>query len=142
MTVSAGGGSSGDATKIRQLEKDLDQKTQVNKQLEQQISDLKSSKGSQPQKGRGGPVLSRTGPVERSYEEQLLKDLQDSVERENDLKEQLNMAEDETTQMRKKLSRLEDETESLGNQLKKMTRKGASSGPRSLPWSFAVLHYN
>ena len=129
--MSAGGGSSGDATKIRQLEKDLDQKTQVNKQLEQQISDLKSSKGSsQPQKGRGGPVLSRTGSVERSYEEQLLKDLQDSVERENDLKEQLNMAEDETTQMRKKLSRLEDETESLGNQLKKMTRKGASSGPR------------
>ena len=130
MTVSAGGGSSGDATKIRQLEKDLDQKTQVNKQLEQQISDLKSSKGSQPQKGRGGPVLSRTGSVERSYEEQLLKDLQDSVERENDLKEQLNMAEDETTQMRKKLSRLEDETESLGNQLKKMTRKGASSVTR------------
>ena len=124
-------GGSGDATKIRQLEKDLDQKTQVNKQLEQQISDLKSSKGSQPQKGRGGgPVLSRTGSVERSYEEQLLKDLQDSLERENDLKEQLNMAEDETTQMRKKLSRLEDETESLGNQLKKMTRKGASSGTR------------
>ena len=38
-----------------------------------------------------GPVLSRTGSVERSYEDQLLKDLQDSIERENDLKEQLNM---------------------------------------------------
>ena len=29
--------------------------------------------------------------MERSYEDQLLKDLQDSIERENDLKEQLNM---------------------------------------------------
>merc|ERR1712223_999773 len=73
-------------------------------------------------------VMSRTGSVERSVEDQLLKDLQDSIERENDLKEQLNMAEDETNEMRKKMSRVEDENESLGQQLKKMA-KGSKRSP-------------
>merc|ERR1711997_255671 len=75
-----------------------------------------------------GPVMSRTGSVERSVEDQLLKDLQDSIERENDLKEQLNMAEDETNEMRKKMSRVEDENESLAQQLKKMA-KGSKRSP-------------
>ena len=72
--------------------------------------------------------MSRTGSVERSVEDQLLKDLQDSIERENDLKEQLNMAEDETNEMRKKMSRVEDESESLAQQLKKMA-KGSKRSP-------------
>merc|ERR1712008_477299 len=88
---------------------------------EQQIADLRGSK----LKG-AGPVMSRTGSVERSVEDQLLKDLQDSIERENDLKEQLNMAEDEANEMRKKLSRIEDENESLAQQVKKMATKGSS----------------
>ena len=50
------------------------------------------------------------------------------LERENDLKEQLNMAEDETNEMRKKMSRVEDENESLGQQLKKMA-KGSKRSP-------------
>jgi len=76
-----------------------------------------------PRKGGPGPCLSRTGSVERNVEDQLLKDLQDSIERENDLKEQLNMAEEEAGEARKKLSRLEDENESLSGQLKRMTSK-------------------
>ena len=77
----------------------------------------------------GGPCLSRTGSVERNLEDQLLKDLQDSVERETDLKEQLTMAEEEGTEMRMKLSRLEDENESLVGQLKKMSSKRRSPSP-------------
>merc|ERR1711872_900764 len=51
-----------------------------------------------------GPCLSRTGSVERNVEDQLLKDLQDSIERENDLKEQLNMAEEEAGETTKNKS--------------------------------------
>merc|ERR1712025_1146813 len=116
---SSGGSSAVDnLNKVRQLEKDLEAKTAEISRLN---SELKSSKpGSGPRKGGPGPCLSRTGSVERGVEDQLLKDLQDSIERENDLKEQLNMAEDEANEMRKKLSRIEDENESLAQQVKKM----------------------
>merc|ERR1712223_1270231 len=105
-------------------EKELEQKSIQVIKLEQQIAELTRG-GSQGKSG--GPVLSRTGSVERGVEDQLLKDLQDSIERENDLKEQLNMAEDEANEMRKKLSRIEDENESLAQQVKKMATKGGSS---------------
>ena len=124
--VKSGGGSSygsqDSSTKVRNLEKELEQKTVLINKYEQQIADLRG--GSK----RGGPVLSRTGSVERSVEDQLLKDLQDSIERENDLKEQLNMAEDEANEMRKKFSRIEDENESLAQQVKKMA-KGSRRSP-------------
>merc|ERR1712203_884874 len=110
---------------IKTLEKELEQKSIQVIKLEQQITEL--SRGRSQGKS-GGPVLSRTGSVERGVEDQLLKDLQDSIERENDLKEQLNMAEDEANEMRKKLSRIEDESESLAQQLKKMA-KGSKRSP-------------
>jgi len=96
-------------------------------------AEVKASKlaagGTGPRKGGPGPCLSRTGSVDRNVEDQLLKDLQDSVERENDLKEQLSMAEEEPGESRKKLSRIEDENESLSGQLKRMSTK--KSGTRS-----------
>merc|ERR1712228_750049 len=95
--IKTGAGSSGSnygnfdsSNKLRNLEKELEQKNVLITKYEQQIADLRGSK----LKG-AGPVMSRTGSVERSVEDQLLKDLQDSIERENDLKEQLNTAEDE-----------------------------------------------
>ena len=137
VKTSAGGSSALDnISKIRQLEKDLDNKNQLNSRLEQQIKELQNSSGA-PKVAMGksgsklGPVLSRTGSVERSVEDQLLKDLQDSIERENDLKEQLNMADESSTDMRKKMSRLEDETESLASQLKRMTTKNKAGTRRS-----------
>merc|ERR1712226_104163 len=87
--------------------------------------------GTGPRKGGPGPCLSRTGSVERNVEDQLLKDLQDSIERENDLKEQLSIAEEDAGEARKKLSRLEDENESLSGQLKRMSTK--KSGTRRSP---------
>merc|ERR1711981_665960 len=122
--------------KIRQLEKDLDNKNQLNSRLEQQIKELQNNTGSKKvalakSGAKTGPVLSRTGSVERSVEDQLLKDLQDSIERENDLKEQLNMGDESSTDCRKKMSRLEDENESLANQLKRMTNKTKVGSRRS-----------
>ena len=57
---------------------------------------------------------------------QLMRDLSDSLERENDLKEQLKFAEEETRVMRTKLSDMEDENESLNLQLQKLS--SAKSG--------------
>merc|ERR1712012_339954 len=127
---SSGGSSAVDnLNKVRQLEKDLEAKTAEISRLN---SELKSSKpGSGPRKGGPGPCLSRTGSAERNVEDQLLKDLQDSIERENDLKEQLSIAEEDAGEARKKLSRLEDENESLSGQLKRMSTK--KSGTRRSP---------
>ena len=126
---SISGGSSGleNLNKIRALEKELDSKNMQINRLEAEGKTGKSLSG--PRKGGPGPVLSRTGSVERNVEDQLLKDLQDSIERENDLKEQLNMAEEESGEMRKKLSRFEDENESLASQVKKMAIKNKRRSP-------------
>lgn len=59
--------------------------------------------------------------------QQLMRDLQDSIEREADIREQLKFAEEEAESLRKKVLRIEDENESLNAslmvQLKKMTTK-------------------
>lgn len=57
---------------------------------------------------------------------QLMRDLQDSVEREADVREQLKFAEEEAEALRKKVLRIEDENESLMMQLKKMASKARS----------------
>ena len=116
--MSGGSAAVDNLGKIRTLEKEIESKNLM-------ISDLKAAgkTNSLPRKGGPGPVMSRTGSVERSVEDQLLKDLQDSIERENDLKEQLSMAEDESGETRLKMSRLEDENESLAGQVKKMATK-------------------
>merc|ERR1719336_378083 len=132
-SVSGGSSAIDNLNKVRQLEKDLEAKTA---EINRLSSELKSSKpGSGPRKGGPGPCLSRTGSVERNVEDQLLKDLQDSIERENDLKEQLNLAEEESAEVRKKMSRLEDETEALSSQLKKMATKNKSSRRSQSPYS-------
>ena len=64
--------------------------------------------------------LSREGSKEVDVE-QLMRDLSDSLERENDLKDQMKFAEEETKTMRKKLSELEEENESLSLQLEKIS---------------------
>lgn len=57
---------------------------------------------------------------------QLMRDLQDSVEREADIREQLKYAEEEAENLQKKITRIEDENESLMVQLKKMASKSRS----------------
>jgi len=131
-SLSGGSNALDSINKVRQLEKDLEGK---NMQIARLDAELKTTKaaagGTGPRKGGPGPCLSRTGSVERNVEDQLLKDLQDSIERENDLKEQLSIAEEDAGEARKKLSRLEDENESLSGQLKRMSTK--KSGTRRSP---------
>jgi len=64
-----------------------------------------------------GSSLVRQGSQEVDVA-QLMRDLTDSLERENDLKEQLRFSEEETKVMRKKLSDIEDENESLTMQVR------------------------
>lgn len=68
--------------------------------------------------------LTRGGSQEDAT--QLMRDLQDSMEREADLREQLSFAEQEAESLRKKVLRIEDENESLMVQLKKMASKARS----------------
>ena len=82
--TAAGTGVLENMNKIRKLEQELETKTQLNQKYEMQLSELRLGRQ------KVGPCLSRTGSVDRSAEDQLLKDLQDSIERENDLKEQVN----------------------------------------------------
>merc|ERR1712233_169184 len=131
-SLSGGSNALDSINKVRQLEKDLEGK---NMQIARLDAELKTTKaaagGTGPRKGGPGPCLSRTGSMERNVEDQLLKDLQDSIERENDLKEKLSIAEEDAGEARKKLSRLEDENESLSGQLKRMSTK--KSGTRRSP---------
>lgn len=69
-------------------------------------------------------ALTRGGSQEDPV--QLMRDLQDSMERETDVREQLKFAEEEAESLRKKVLRIEDENESLIMQLKKMATKARS----------------
>jgi len=131
-SLSGGSNALDSINKVRQLEKDMEAKNMQVARLEAELKTTKAAAGGTgPRKGGPGPCLSRTGSVERNVEDQLLKDLQDSIERENDLKEQLSIAEEDAGEARKKLSRLEDENESLSGQLKRMSTK--KSGTRRSP---------
>ena len=76
--MSGGSSALDNINRIRKLEKDLELKAQQAARYEAQISELKLGKmkmGATMAKP-AGPVLSRTGSVERSLEDQILKDLQ------------------------------------------------------------------
>ncbi|XP_055710579.1 myosin-10 isoform X2 [Phlebotomus papatasi] len=129
--------------KIRQLEEELKLAKDVAKRLQSEADTKKKT----PSLGKIGKSTSADGKITResltrggSQEDpnQLQRDLQDSMEREADLREQLKFAEEEAESFRKKASRIEDENESLMMQLKKMaskargTKLGASSRIRSV----------
>uniref|UniRef100_A0A1B0GKL6 Putative myosin-11 n=1 Tax=Lutzomyia longipalpis TaxID=7200 RepID=A0A1B0GKL6_LUTLO len=130
-------------TKIRQLEEELRLAKDVAKKLQSEVDTKKRA----PSLGKIGKSTSADGKITResltrggSQEDpsQLQRDLQDSMEREADLREQLKFAEEEAESFRKKASRIEDENESLMMQLKKMasknrgTKLGSSSRNRSV----------
>lgn len=89
----------------------------------------KSSLGSIGKSNSIDGKISRTSLTRGSSQEdpqQLMRDLQDSIEREADIREQLKFAEEEAESLRKKVLRIEDENESLMVQLKKMATKARS----------------
>ncbi|XP_052868864.1 uncharacterized protein LOC128274644 isoform X1 [Anopheles cruzii] len=132
-------GAGGDlASKIKQLEDELKVSNEVARRLQAELESAgPASNPSTPTKktpslGNIGKSTSADSKISRasltrggSQEDpaQLLRDLQDSLEREADLREQLKYAEEESENLRRKSSRVEDENDSLVMQLKKMASK-------------------
>ncbi|XP_075151654.1 uncharacterized protein LOC142225696 isoform X4 [Haematobia irritans] len=128
--------------KIKQLEDELRFSQELSKKLQSEADELRNpGKKKPPMLGVLGKSTSADARFTResltrggSQEDpqQLMRDLQDSVERESDLKEQLKYAEEEAENLRKKVARMEDENDSLMMQLKKMATRSRTSANRKL----------
>ncbi|XP_039754596.1 COP1-interactive protein 1 isoform X4 [Pararge aegeria] len=123
--------------RIKELEKEVSRSNEVALRLQRELAEanakIAAASGAPPanvkrQALNDGKVsrssLTRGGSQEDPA--QLLRDLQDSLEREADLREQLRNAEEEANNLRKTASRVEDDNESLLLQLKKMATKARS----------------
>jgi chromosome segregation ATPase len=143
--ISGGQTTLANLEKMKQLEQDLKLANEVSIRLQKELDDAnqklqaeessKTTKKKAPKLGTIGKFPSADGKVSResltrggSQDDpaQLLRDLQDSMEREADLREQLKFAEEEAQNLRKKVSRIEDDNESLVLQLKKMATRARS----------------
>ncbi|XP_041975250.1 nucleoprotein TPR isoform X2 [Aricia agestis] len=122
--------------RIKELEKEVSRTNEVAQRLQRELAEANSKLASatgapnakKPTETANNKVsrasLTRGGSQEDPA--QLLRDLQDSLEREADLREQLRNAEEEANNLRKTASRVEDDNESLLLQLKKMATKARS----------------
>ncbi|XP_013176312.1 PREDICTED: myosin heavy chain, non-muscle isoform X5 [Papilio xuthus] len=124
--------------RIKELEQEVARSTEVSLRLQRDLADANAKlaavsgappanlkKHTPPSDGKvSRSSLTRGGSQEDPA--QLLRDLQDSLEREADLREQLRNAEEEANNLRKTASRVEDDNESLLLQLKKMATKARS----------------
>uniref|UniRef100_A0A8D8RVN1 SOGA coiled-coil domain-containing protein n=1 Tax=Cacopsylla melanoneura TaxID=428564 RepID=A0A8D8RVN1_9HEMI len=130
--------------KIRALEKDLKLANETAEKLQKDLKEANETlerSGKPPKLG----AMPKSPSIEKVSRETLtrggsqedpsvlMRDLQDSMEREADLREQLRFAEEEAQTLRKKISRVEDDNDSLALQLKKMATK--SKTRRSSPQS-------
>ncbi|CAG9760336.1 unnamed protein product [Ceutorhynchus assimilis] len=145
----SGSGTLSHLERIRQLEQDSKVSYEVSLRLQKELEEsnrklaestkIASTTKKAPPLGSAGKSPSSEGQkVSResltrggSQDDpaQLLRDLQDSLEREADLREQLKFAEEEAENLRKKVSRIEDDNESLVLQLKKMATRARSRKP-------------
>ncbi|XP_055847523.1 kinectin isoform X3 [Episyrphus balteatus] len=124
------------ANKIKKLEEELRFSNELSRKLQSEADELRNpGKKKPPMLGVIGKSTSADGKFTResltrggSHEDpqQLMRDLQDSIERESDLKDQLKFSEQEAENLRRKLVRFEDENESMMMQLKKMASRSRS----------------
>lgn len=161
--ISGGSSALDNIEKIKRLEQDLKVANEVANRLQIELDEAntkltKSNEDVASKKTTAKDVtvkkkptlasLSKTGGEKMSRESltrggsqddpvQLLRDLQDCLEREADLREQLKFAEEEAEISRRKASRVEEDNESLVLQLKKMAAK--SRGRKLSPSSTARL---
>uniref|UniRef100_W8AYS8 Uncharacterized protein n=1 Tax=Ceratitis capitata TaxID=7213 RepID=W8AYS8_CERCA len=109
-------------TKVTKLEEELRFANELTRKLQAETEELRNpGKKKTPMLGIIGKSTSADASPQPPL--QLLRDLQDSVERESDLKDQLKFAEEEAENLRKKVARYEDENDSLMMQLKKMATR-------------------
>ncbi|KAJ8735471.1 hypothetical protein PYW07_007091 [Mythimna separata] len=122
--------------RIKELEQEVARSNEVALRLQRELADANaklSAPGAQTNNLKKNQLtdgkVSRSSLTRGGSQEdpaQLLRDLQDSLEREADLREQLRNAEEEANNLRKTASRVEDDNESLLLQLKKMATKARS----------------
>ncbi|XP_045773903.1 rootletin isoform X4 [Maniola jurtina] len=123
--------------RIKELEKEVARSNEVALRLQRELAEanakLATASGAPPanvkKQALSDGKVSRSSLTRGGSQEdpaQLLRDLQDSLEREADLREQLRNAEEEANNLRKTASRVEDDNESLLLQLKKMATKARS----------------
>ncbi|KAG6452369.1 hypothetical protein O3G_MSEX007594 [Manduca sexta] len=124
--------------RIKELEQEVARSTEVALRLQRELTEantkLTAASGAPPANLKklphsDGVKVSRSSLTRGGSQEdaaQLLRDLQDSLEREADLREQLRNAEEEANNLRKTASRVEEDNESLLLQLKKMATKARS----------------
>ncbi|XP_067141899.1 putative leucine-rich repeat-containing protein DDB_G0290503 isoform X2 [Centruroides vittatus] len=103
------------------MQDELEILKETNKKLENENENLRTQGKGSRRSLSPMPEMMKTKDPGTPSNESLLRDLYDAMERENDLREQLNFAEDESKVIRRKLSTLEQENEILMMQLKKMT---------------------
>ncbi|XP_033236496.1 myosin-1 isoform X6 [Drosophila pseudoobscura] len=121
------------STKVKKLEEELRFSNELTRKLQTEAEELRNpGKKKAPMLGVLGKSTSADAKITResltrggSQEDpqHLQRELQDSIERETDLKDQLKFAEEEAEHLRKKVTRFEDENESLMMQLKKMATR-------------------
>ncbi|KRF81764.1 myosin heavy chain, cardiac muscle isoform isoform X4 [Drosophila virilis] len=119
--------------KVKKLEEELRFSSELARKLQTEAEELRNpGKKKAPMLGVLGKSTSADAKITResltrggSQEDpqHLQRELQDSIERETDLKDQLKFAEEEAEHLRKKVTRFEDENESLMMQLKKMATR-------------------
>ncbi|XP_017041301.1 myosin-4 isoform X1 [Drosophila ficusphila] len=124
------------SNKIKKLEEELRFSNELTRKLQTEAEELRNpGKKKAPMLGVLGKSTSADAKITResltrggSQEDpqHLQRELQDSIERETDLKDQLKFAEEEAEHLRKKVTRFEDENESLMMQLKKMATRSRS----------------
>nr|NP_001245921.1 uncharacterized protein Dmel_CG18304, isoform B [Drosophila melanogaster]AFH03595.1 uncharacterized protein Dmel_CG18304, isoform B [Drosophila melanogaster] len=124
------------SNKIKKLEEELRFSNELTRKLQAEAEELRNpGKKKAPMLGVLGKSTSADAKFTResltrggSQEDpqHLQRELQDSIERETDLKDQLKFAEEEAEHLRKKVTRFEDENESLMMQLKKMATRSRS----------------
>ncbi|XP_016987469.1 myosin-2 heavy chain isoform X1 [Drosophila rhopaloa] len=122
--------------KVKKLEEELRFSNDLTRKLQAEAEELRNpGKKKAPMLGVLGKSTSADAKITResltrggSQEDpqHLQRELQDSIERETDLKDQLKFAEEEAEHLRKKVTRFEDENESLMMQLKKMATRSRS----------------
>ncbi|XP_036321036.1 myosin-7B isoform X1 [Rhagoletis pomonella] len=112
--------------KVAKLEEELRFSSELTRKLQAEAEELRNpGKRKTPLLGIIGKSTSADASPQPPL--QLMRDLQDSVERESDLKDQLKFAEEEAENLRKKVARYEDENDSLMMQLKKMATRSRTT---------------
>ncbi|TDG45662.1 hypothetical protein AWZ03_007937 [Drosophila navojoa] len=125
------------SAKVKKLEEELRFSNELTRKLQAEAEELRNpGKKKAPMLGVLGKSTSADAKITResltrggSQEDpqHLQRELQDSIERETDLKDQLKFAEEEAEHLRKKVTRFEDENESLMMQLKKMATRSRTA---------------